>query len=121
MLDALELKPFVPSRDFDLSCRFYRDLGFEERLVGDELAEFSLGSQAFLLQDFYRKDWAQNCVLHLLVSDARAWWRHIKQLELFDRYPGTRGAPPEDKPWHMCQFSLVDPCGVLWHIAHPTR
>ncbi|QDQ28686.1 glyoxalase [Chitinimonas arctica] len=115
--DILELKPFIPSRDFAASLRFYHDLGFTESWRAEDLAELRLGQAAFLLQDFYRKDWAQNCMLHLLVEDVNDWWRRIKSGELLDQHPGSRAMPPEDKPWGLRQFSLVDPSGVLWHIA----
>ncbi|GAB3265107.1 VOC family protein [Chitinimonas naiadis] len=117
MPHTLELKPFIPARDFDISCRFYRELGFEEQWRNEALAELRIGATAFLLQDFYRKDWAQNCVMHLLVEDVNSWWREIKQKELLEHFSGSRAIPPEDKPWGVRQFSLMDPSGVLWHIG----
>ncbi|QNM98314.1 VOC family protein [Chitinimonas koreensis] len=110
------IKPFVPARDFDVSRRFYRALGFEERWCRNGVAELGLGDCAFLLQDFYRKDWADNAMIHLLVEDADALWQHSETL--LEAYPLCRARAPRDEPWGVRQCVLRDPCGVLWHIGH---
>ena len=56
-----ELRTFVPSRDYDLSTRFYEDLVV--------------------------------------------------------RYEGVRAAKPRVYPWGLREINLIDPAGVLWHIA----
>ncbi len=37
-LDTVEIKAFVPARDFELSKRFYEDLGFSVAWSSDDLA-----------------------------------------------------------------------------------
>ncbi|WP_199406782.1 hypothetical protein [Chromobacterium sp. ATCC 53434] len=37
-LNTVELKAFVPSRDFALSQDFYQDIGFERKSVGHGVA-----------------------------------------------------------------------------------
>ncbi|MGQ5521839.1 hypothetical protein ACUHMQ_01110 [Chitinimonas sp. PSY-7] len=115
---ALELKSFLPALDFEASRRFYRDLGFSEYPHGETLVEMLLGSVAFLLQNLYHKQWAENCVMHLLVEDADTWWQHITISNLLTQHAGCRAIAPEDKPWGLRQLSLVDPSGVLWHIGN---
>ncbi|HZD49927.1 MAG TPA: glyoxalase [Silvibacterium sp.] len=92
------VRPFLPSKDFDLSKRFYEALGFEKLLDGD-VAIFELGSSGFILQRYYQKDWAENCMMQLMVDDLDAWWSHISALDL----PGKFGVPvprsPEMQPW----------------------
>ena len=41
-----------------------------------------LGAFSFLLQDHYVQQWADNLVVHLLVTDVRRWWDHIVALDL---------------------------------------
>lgn len=36
--------------------------------------------------------------------------------QLVERY-GVRADPPEDRPWGMRDFVLIDPSGVLWRIG----
>jgi predicted lactoylglutathione lyase len=38
--NVLDLKSFVPARDYELSRRFYRDLGFTENWGNKQAAEF---------------------------------------------------------------------------------
>lgn len=65
------LQPTVPARDFDTSLQFYSDLGFQSRMLTANLAEMPLGTCSFLLQDHYVRDWADNSIIHLFVSDLR--------------------------------------------------
>lgn len=111
-----ELKAFVPALDFALSKRFYMALGMDLIWSTDELAYFRQGPARFLLQAFNEPAFAANFQMHLLVDDADAWWRHAKPVA--ERF-GTRCDAPQDQPWGMRDFPLIDPAGVLWRIGHP--
>lgn len=113
---TVELKAFVPSRDFDFSRRFYRDLGFTEALLSEDLAYFHAGPSSFLLQRFYQKDLADNFMMHLLVEDVDAWWRHVETNQIAKTY-AVRAEPPENRPWGIRDFIINDPTGVLWRIG----
>ena len=45
-METIEIKAFVPARDFALSRRFYTDLGFHEDLLSEQMAYFKAGSAA---------------------------------------------------------------------------
>ena len=113
-------RPFLPAKDFETSLRFYNAIGFEARKLGDTLAELRLGVHAFLLQGYYVKEWAENMMMHVLVNDADAWWRHINSLDLGNRFGVSPPAPPRAKPWGLTVAYVVDPAGVLWHFAEAT-
>jgi catechol 2,3-dioxygenase-like lactoylglutathione lyase family enzyme len=115
-LDTVEIKAFVPAKDFELSLRFYRDLGFTVASSSDGLAYLHAGNCSFLLQGFYVEEHATNFVMHLLVADVDTWWQHVEAQDLVGRY-GVRSEPPADRPWRMRDFTLTDPSGVLWRIA----
>jgi hypothetical protein len=115
-LKAVEVKAFVPARDFALSKRFYEDLGFTIPWSSEDLAYVSYGDCSFLLQKFFVREHADNFVMHLLVENVDDWWRAITTRGIAEKY-GTRIGQPEDRPWAMRDFTLVDPSGVLWHIA----
>jgi catechol 2,3-dioxygenase-like lactoylglutathione lyase family enzyme len=119
-LRSIEVKAFVPARDFEVSQRFYQDLGFEVAWSDDELAYLRHDRSAFLLQRFYQKEHAGNFMMHLLVEDVDAWWRHVQTSGLLAKY-GVHAEPPSDKPWGMRDFVIVDPTGVLWRIAENTK
>lgn len=118
-LKTVELKAFVPAKDFELSKRFYRDIGFTMASDGDGIAYFHHENVSFLLQDFYAKELAENLMLHLLVEDVDAWWKSLRDAGIAETY-GVRMSTPEQQPWRMRDFVLFDPSGVLWRIAQNT-
>ncbi len=115
-METTEIKAFVPSRDFDLSKRFYVDLGFTVAWSSDDLAYLHVGAASFLLQRFYVKEHAENFMMHLLVQDVDTWWAHIVNQSLAARFD-VRASPPENQPWGIRDFTLFDPTGVLWRIG----
>lgn len=115
-LDTIEIKAFVPAKDYAQSKAFYLDLGFKQCGSDDEVTYFSHGDCAFLLQNFYEQAFAENLMMHLLVADVEAWWRMVQDSGVIERY-GVRAVPPQDQPWRMRDFVLFDPSGVLWRIA----
>ncbi len=112
-----DLKAFVPAKDFELSMRFYTDLGFTTNWSNAEIAELQIGSFRFLLQKFYVEQHAGNFMMSLTVEEADAWWKHIQHLDLAKKYPGIMCKPPEMQPWGIRVLYLSDPTGVLWHIT----
>lgn len=115
-LHTVEIKAFVPARDFALSQRFYEALGFEKRFADDDLAYFCFGDCSFLLQRFFVPDHAHNFVMHLLVQDVDAWHGHVVQQDVAGRF-GVKVGMPTNQPWAMRDFALHDPSGVLWLVA----
>jgi len=113
---VVELKAFVPAKDFALSLAFYQDLGFTVASESDGIAYLHHGDAAFLLQDFHDRGLAENFAMHLLVTDVEAWWRRVLDIRLAERY-GVIIEPPADRPWRMRDFAVRDPSGVLWRIA----
>jgi catechol 2,3-dioxygenase-like lactoylglutathione lyase family enzyme len=110
-------RPFLPSRDFDASKQFYRVLGFEQLLDGDDVAIFRVGATSFILQRRYQKQWAENCMMQLMVDDVDAWWAHVTQLDLPKRFGIRPPQAPAVQPWGLLVLYLTDPSGILWHIA----
>lgn len=115
-MDAIEIKAFVPARDFELSKQFYLDLGFQIGWDSEDMAYMHVGNSSFLLQRFYVKEHAENFMMHILVQDVEAWWQQVVSQRLAERY-GVRALPPEDRPWGIRDFVLDDPTGVLWRIG----
>ena len=115
-LETIEIKAFVPAKDFELSKRFYADLGFTVKWASGDLAYVHAGNSSFLLQNFYVKEFADNLMMHLLVEDVGAWWQLVESRQIGKTY-GVRINPPEDRPWGMRDFTVDDPTGVLWRIG----
>lgn len=118
-LRITEIKAFVPSKDFELSKRFYKDLGFTMASEGGGVAYFHFEPVSFLLQDFCAESFAENFMMHILVEDVQAWWQHVQASGVAPKY-GVRLTPLEDQPWKMRDFCLFDPSGVVWRIGQNT-
>ena len=114
---VLDLKAFVPARNFALSRQFYLELGFSEKWGNEQACELQIGGFRFLLQNFYVKDHAENFMMHLMVENADEWWEHIRNHGLAEKYSLGMAKPPALQPWGLRVLYLTDPTGVLWHIA----
>lgn len=110
-------RPFLPARDFAASKAFYEALGFAKELDSDDVVIFRVGSSSFLLQRYYQKEWAENFMMQLMVDDLDAWWVHIAALDLPAGYGVPAPKPPALQPWGLRIAYVVDPSGVLWHVA----
>jgi catechol 2,3-dioxygenase-like lactoylglutathione lyase family enzyme len=109
-------RPFLPARDFAVSRAFYEALGFKKELDA-EVAIFAIGGTSFILQNYYQEDWAGNFMMQLLVDDLDAWWSHIDGLDLPGRFAVRPPTAPALQPWGLRVAYVVDPSGVLWHVA----
>ena len=114
--DTETARPFLPAKDFALSKRFYEALGFA-KLLDDEVAIFGIGASSFVLQKHYQKQWAENFMMQLMVDDLDSWWQHIQALDLPARFGVPAPKPPAVQPWGLRIAYVVDPSGVLWHVA----
>ena len=115
-LATVEIKAFVPARDFALSKRFYQALGFTLASEFDGVAYFHSGACSFLLQNFYVAEFADNLMMHLLVENVDDWYAHVQSQGIAEAF-GVRVDAPVNQAWAMRDFVLFDPSGVLWRIA----
>ena len=115
-LNTVEIKAFVPARDFEQSRSFYQAVGFTLASDTQGVAYFYHGHCSFLLQNFYEKTLAENLMMHLLVEDVDAWHTAVTERKIATTF-GVRVSELVDQPWGMREFTLHDPSGVLWRIA----
>jgi uncharacterized glyoxalase superfamily protein PhnB len=119
--DAASARPFLPAKDFALSKAFYERLGFRKVLDG-EVAIFETGAgTGFILQDYFAQGWAENCMMQLMVDDLDRWWAHVQALDLQGGFGVPAPRPPAVQPWGLRVAYVVDPAGVLWHVAERRR
>ena len=110
-------RPFLPAKDFALSKRFYEALGFAKLLNSQEVAIFRIGPSSFVLQRHFQKEWAENFMMQLMVDDLDAWWTHISSLDLPNLFGVPAPTAPALQSWGLRIAYVVDPSGVLWHVA----
>lgn len=118
---VLNVLAFVPAKDYELSRRFYADLGFSEKWGGPDACELERDGCSFILQNFHVQAHSDNFMMSLNVEDADSWWRHIQEAGLQQKYGLGMMKPPALQPWGLRVLYLSDPSGVLWHIAERPR
>lgn len=104
-LDVEEIKAFVPSKDYELSKNFYKEIGFTMASDSDGVAYFYHGNSSFLLQDFYKEEFASNLMMILKVTDVNAWHENILKSGVVEKYK-VKASIPEIRPWGMRDFVL---------------
>ena len=114
--NAKSIRAFIGAKDYDLSRRFYRDLGFEETVLSDDMSVFKTNGLAFYLQNAYVKEWIDNTMIFLEVDDVNRHWEELSELDLPARYDGVRVTPIRTDDWGR-EYFLHDPSGVLWHFG----
>ena len=80
------IRPFIGAKNFEISRSFYRDLGFEEVILGHNMSLFKTKDLGFYLQDAYVKDWIDNSMIFLEVDDVNRYWNELSTLNLSDKY-----------------------------------
>jgi catechol 2,3-dioxygenase-like lactoylglutathione lyase family enzyme len=110
------IRPFIGSKDFNLSRKFYSDLGFKENVLSHNLSVFHSGPLSFYLQDYYAKEWVDNTMIFMEVDDVHRFWDALVALDLPSKFPNVRIVPIKHLDWGKECF-LHDPSGILWHFG----
>jgi len=113
---AKSIRPFIGAKNYELSRNFYRDLGFEETVITNNMSVFKTGGIAFYLQNGYVKDWVDNTMIFLEVDDVARFWDELLALNLPAKYQGVRLTPIRVNDWGRECF-VHDPSGILWHFG----
>ncbi len=115
-MQYLSLRTFVGAKDYDLSRQFYRELGFVESVISDNMCYYAKSGMGFYLQRYYVKKWVDNTMLFMEVDDVDACLTWLKSLDLPSKFKGVRLSEIKDDWWGRECF-LHDPSGVLWHFG----
>jgi hypothetical protein len=110
------IRTFIGSTDFQTSQSFYKDLGFEERVISEKMSLFICNGLSFYLQDYSVKEWLENSMMLLEVDDVDQFWHYLQGLELDKKYANIKFIPTQENDWGK-ECLLIDPSGVLWHFA----
>ena len=115
-LDLNSLRPFIGSKDFNISRAFYTDLGFDEVVISDNMSLFTTDRFSFYLQSYYLKEWIENTMLFLEVKDVEKTFQDLLESALDKKYEGVKLVPIKKEVWGSECF-MLDPAGVLIHFG----
>lgn len=113
---AISIRPFIGAENFELSRNFYRDLGFEEKILTHSMSLFKIEGIGFYLQDAYVRDWIDNTMIFLEVEDVDRYWNELLALDLTTKYEKVKLIPIQNNDWGRECF-IHDPSGILWHVG----
>lgn len=113
-MNITNIRTFLPSIDFESSKQFYLDLGFTIQWEGEDLIIFGTKSYNFFLQKYYNKDWAENLMMQLHVTDIEEVYAVFEKV--YKKYEGCKIKPIFTADYGRT-FHLIGPAGELWHIT----
>ena len=108
--------PVIPVRDVEVSAAFYaRHLGFKTVFVAEDrsYAVVARDGQAIHLTDASQSEaalraTANNISFYIETENLDALWAEVEASQ-----PPTRIRAPEDKPWGVREFHILDHDGAL--------
>jgi catechol 2,3-dioxygenase-like lactoylglutathione lyase family enzyme len=115
--------PILPSRDLRETRAFYERLGFAAGWWDpDGEGAYAILRRGDLELHFFGKrgldPYASDAGCYWRVADADAWHREAAAaLDIPDRGI-PRITPPEDRPWGVREWAMVDPSGNLVRVGH---
>lgn len=115
-LKIKSIRPFIGSKDYNISRQFYKDLGFEEFVISHNMSVFRTKEFAFYLQDYYAKDWIENTMVFLEVENVEKHLEDLKRGNILEKYSNIKCSEVVYNDWGN-EFFLHDPSGVLWHFG----
>ncbi len=113
---AKSIRPFIGSKNFNISRNFYLDLGFQESILSEKMSYFNTEAIGFYLQDAYVEDWVNNTMVFMEVADVVRFWNELQALHLTTKYETVKLVPIKVLDWGKECF-IHDPSGILWHIG----
>ena len=112
----LSLQPFVPSgKDFEGSKQFFVELGFTITWDAGDYISFEKDGCKFILQNYDQKDFAENFMLSVGISNAQEFWNEVNEKQLPQRF-GIRLGKPIQQPYGK-EVNIIDLAGVCWHFV----
>ena len=117
---AKSIRPFLGTKDYQISRAFYQDLGFKENIISSNMSYFEFDGLGFYLQDAYVKDWVDNTMVFMEVKNVKQFYKALFDLNLSFKYEDVRLVSIKELDWGSECF-LHDPAGNLWHFGEFKR
>ena len=114
----LSLQPFVPSgSDFEASKQFFLELGFNINWDTSDYIGFANNDCKFILQKFDNKQFAENFMLTVGVSNVDEFRKEVLEKKLPEKF-GIHIGEVSNMPYGR-EVNIIDIAGVCWHFVQP--
>jgi len=112
----ISLQPFIPSgSNFEGSKKLFQELGFHITWDAGDYVGFQCDDCKFILQKFDNREFAENLMISVRVSNADEFWKEVKAKNLIENL-GIRMSNPTDQPYGR-EVNIIDLAGVCWHFV----
>jgi hypothetical protein len=112
----LSLEPFVPSgNNFEGSKLFFEELGFSINWDAGDYIGFEKDGCKFILQKYDKKDFAENFMVSVGISNAQEFWNEVNEKQLPQKF-GVKLGKPTEQPYGK-EVNIIDIAGVCWHFV----
>ncbi|CAN5721452.1 hypothetical protein BH10BAC2_BH10BAC2_17880 [soil metagenome] len=112
----LSLEPFVPSgNNFEGSKQFFQELGFKINWDAGDYIGFEIDGCKFILQKYNNKDFAENFMISVGITNADEFWKEVSEKQLPQKF-GIRLGEPTQMPYGK-EVNIIDLAGVCWHFV----
>jgi len=114
---AKSIRTFIGAKNYEESRTFYKELGFEEVVILDNMCLFKVNENlGFYLQDYYVKKWCNNSMVFVEVDNVDICLNELISKGLQDKYKYVRFTEIKEFEWGRA-FFMHDPSGILWHFG----
>lgn len=112
----ISLEPFVPSgSNFERAKQLFQELGFRINWDAGDYIGFQRDDCKFILQKFSNKEFAENFMINVQVTDADEFWNEVNKKQLPQKF-GIRMGNPSNQPYGR-EVNIIDLAGVCWHFV----
>jgi hypothetical protein len=110
------LQPFVPSgSNFEGSKQFFVELGFNISFDAGDYVGFENNGCRFILQKYNNKEFAENFMLSVAVTNADEFRQEVLDKQLPQKF-GIRIGEVSNMPYGR-EVNVIDLAGVCWHFV----
>lgn len=110
------LQPFVPSgNNFEGSKDFFQQLGFTISWDAGDYTGFEKDECRFILQKFDNREFAENFMITVAVSNADEFRQEVINKQLPEKF-GIRIGDVSDQSYGR-EVNIIDMAGVCWHFV----
>lgn len=112
----LSLEPFIPSGEkFEQSKLLFQELGFSIIWDAGDYIGFEKDSCKFTLQHYTNKEFAENLMITIRVSDVTEFWQLVTDKKLVEKFGIKLGKPTQQS--YGKEVNVIDIAGVCWHFV----
>ena len=112
----ISLEPFIPSgSNVELSKQLFQELGFTINWDAGDYTGFQRDDCKFILQKKDNKDFAENLMLSISISNVDEFWNDLIEKKLAEKF-GIKIGMPTNQPYGR-EVNVIDLAGVCWHFV----